>query len=159
MEIWKDIKGYEGRYFISNIGRVSNTKKILTPTDNGNGYLIISLSTKGKRKNYYIHRLVAEAFLNNPCNLPQVNHIDYNRQNNNVNNLEWITQIENVRHSQMNMRHRKGITHSNTNEKYISYRKSKGVYRVTIDKKEYGTYKTLDEAIAKRDAIIKGVVI
>ena len=75
-EIWKDIKNYEGLYQVSNIGRVRSLYttqfgvlhkriRILTPTDNGNGYLIISLSKNKKRKKKYIHRFVAEAFINN----------------------------------------------------------------------------------------------
>ena len=170
-EIFKDIKGYEGLYKISNKGRVKaltawsgnyykakyiNKEKILTPTDNGKGYLIIGLCKRGKRKNFYIHRLVAEAFIKNPNNLPQVNHIDYDKTNNNVNNLEWISQAENIKYSVVNMRGKKHKSHTNTGEQNITYRASKKRYRVTIKQKEYGSYKTLQEAIAKRDAILRG---
>lgn len=158
MEIWKDLKGYEGKYRVSNKGRVSNYKRILTPTDNGNGYLIIGLCKDGKKKNFYIHRLVAGAFIDNPKNKPVVNHRDYNTKNNNAENLEWATQKENVIYSKNNMRHRKSITQTNTGERYISYRKSKATYRVTVDRKEYGTYKTLQEAVVRRDEILKGVI-
>ena len=156
MEIWRDIAGYEGLYQISNKGNIKNLKKLLTPTDNGNGYLIIGLSKNGKRKNYYVHRLAASAFINNPDNKPVVNHKDHNIKNNNINNLEWVTQKENVNYSIKRMCHPKSITRTNTGEKYISYRASRGLYRVIINKKEYGTYKTLKEAIIKRDSIIKG---
>lgn len=159
MEIWKDIKSYEGLYRVSNKGRISNFKRILTPTDNGKGYLIIGLCKDGKRNNFYIHRLVAEAFIDNPENKPVVNHKDYNRANNNVNNLEWITQKDNINHSVVNMRHKKAITHSNTGERYISYRASKNLYRVIINKKEYGAFKTLKEAITVRDNILKGAAL
>ena len=157
-EIFKDIKGYEGLYQISNIGTIKSARGFLTPTDNGNGYLIVGLSKGGKRKNFYIHRLVAEAFIDNPNNKTVVNHKDYNKKNNNANNLEWLTQKENIAYSVVNMKHKKSITHSNTGEKYISYRANKNHYRVTINKKEHGTYKTLKEAITKRDAILKGGV-
>ena len=154
-EIFKDIKGYRGFYKISNKGRVRSTGGILTPTDNGKGYLIIGLCKNGKRKNFYIHRLVAEAFIDNPEKKPVVNHKDYNTRNNDVNNLEWVTQKDNINHSIVNMRHKKAITHSNTGEKYISYRASKDHYRVIINKKEYGAFKTLKEAITVRDNILK----
>lgn len=173
-EIFKDIKGYEGLYKISSLGRVKaltvwsgNGHKskyklketILTPTNNGHGYLIIGLRKNGRRKNFYIHRLVAEAFIDNPDKKPVVNHKDYNIQNNNYNNLEWVTQKENIAHSIKNMRGKKHNSKTNTGERNISYRATKDRYRVIINRKEYGTYKTLKEAIAKRDAILKGVIV
>lgn len=108
-EIWKDIKGYERLYQISNYGRVKSLvfnnnickkkrEKILSPTDNGKGYLIIGLRKNGKRKNYYIHRLVAEHFLKNDKNLKEVNHINFNKKNNSVENLEWVTKEKNIKH-------------------------------------------------------------
>lgn len=173
MEIWKDIENFEGFYQISNFGRVKSLKKwcgnkhlskwidsekILKPTDNGRGYLIIAFNTNGKKKNYYIHRLVATHFLNKPINKNIVNHKDYNKHNNNVNNLEWCTQKENIKYSINNMKHRKNITHSNTGERYICYRKKTKVYRVIIDKKEYGSFKTLEEAKIIRDKILNEVI-
>lgn len=104
-EIWKDVKGYEGLYQISNYGRLKSFKtdskgKILKLTDKNGAYFTIILQGKGvQKRTTRIHRLVAEAFLPNPENLPQVNHIDGNKQNNNVNNLEWCTASYNVKHS------------------------------------------------------------
>ena len=166
-EIWKDIKNYEGLYQVSNIGRVRSLYttqfgvlhkriRILTPTDNGNGYLIISLSKNKKRKKKYIHRLVAEAFINNDKNYKIINHIDKNKQNNNVNNLEWCTQKYNVLYSIENFKKPKKTTHTNTGEKYITYRKSSGRYRIIINRKEYKTTKTLEEAIKVRDKVLGG---
>ena len=90
MEIWKDIEGYEGLYQVSNCGRVRSLwlgkEKVLQPVKHKNGYLFVSL---GRKKIISIHRLVAEAFIPNPDNLPQVNHRDENKENNNVDNLEW----------------------------------------------------------------------
>lgn len=100
MEIWKDIAGYEGLYQVSNRGRVkslprngtSKSEKLLNLHKDSKGSYNVSLSKNGKRKIAYVHRLVAEAFLPNPDNLPQVFHIDGNPANNDVNNLYWCTQ-------------------------------------------------------------------
>lgn len=94
-EIWKDILNYEGYYQISNYGNIKsfhNYRKgsILKPRLK-KGYYQIGLRKEGKRKWYAIHRLVAQAFIPNPNNLPQVNHKDENKLNNNVNNLEWCS--------------------------------------------------------------------
>lgn len=95
MEIWKDIKNYEGLYQISNLGNVKSYHK----RSNGNllklpikrGYYQVGLRKNGTRKYYQVHRLVAETFIENKDNLPQVNHKDENKLNNNVDNLEWCT--------------------------------------------------------------------
>lgn len=105
-EIWKDIKGYENKYQISNYGRVKSLlnicwhnekkrEKILTIKTTGL-YPHIRLMNKGIGKNYLIHRLVAETFIPNPNNLPQVNHIDEDKNNNYVLNLEWCDSLYNV---------------------------------------------------------------
>lgn len=90
-------------YAISIDGRVINniTKKVKKPTDNhsGNGYLYVDLYKDGKRHRKYVHRLVAEAYIPNPFNLPIVNHIDGNPKNNNYKNLEWCTPKQNVEHA------------------------------------------------------------
>ena len=92
-EIWKDIKDYEGHYQVSNLSRVKSIKfgkeRILKPVTDRHGYLIVGLWKNNKQKTYKVHRLVAEAFIDNTDNLPQVNHKDENPLNNNVNNLEW----------------------------------------------------------------------
>ena len=106
MEIWKDIKGYEGSYQISNRGLVkslnfnhTNKEKILKDKINRKGYRYVTLYCNSKAKYMSIHRLVAEAFILNPNNMPQVNHIDGNKGNNTVENLEWCTEKENVQHA------------------------------------------------------------
>jgi len=92
-EIWADVKGFEGLYQVSNKGRLRNNYgKSLRPADNGYGYLRFNLS-KGKN-NYstiYLHRAIAQAFIPNPNNYPEVNHIDENKRNNNLENLEWCS--------------------------------------------------------------------
>ena len=93
-EIWKEIKEYEGKYWVSNLGRVKSKRKILKPI-NGE-YLHVGLSKNGIQVTKLIHRLVAETFIPNSNNLLQVNHKDENKHNNNVNNLEWVTFKENM---------------------------------------------------------------
>lgn len=103
-EEWKDVVGYEGLYGISNLGNVRsiarNTTrgKQLKPTLQS-GYLKVMLSKNNNKKWHSIHRLVATAFIDNKENKKQVNHIDGNKTNNNVNNLEWCTCRENIIHS------------------------------------------------------------
>ena len=105
-EIWKDIQGYEGLYMVSNLGRVKSLnyhrtgkERIMKPSDNGHGYLFVVLCKDGKDKNCRINRLVAQAFLPNPNNLPEVNHKDENPKNNRVENLEWCSRQYNVDYS------------------------------------------------------------
>lgn len=106
VEVWKDIIGYESLYQGSNFGRVRSLDrwvkgkngsircckgKILKPGTNKDGYLYVNLYKNRKEKKFYVHRLVAEAFISNPDNLPCVNHKDENKQNNVVSNLEWCS--------------------------------------------------------------------
>jgi len=99
-EIWKDVKGYEGLYQVSNMGRVKNLKRntIKTPCSVKDYYRIV-LSKNNNKVSTGIHCLVAKAFINNPENKPEVNHKDGIKTNNIVSNLEWCTRIENVHHS------------------------------------------------------------
>lgn len=108
-EIWKDIEGYDGLYQVSNTGRVrsfikwkdriSETPRILKQARQKTGYLFVGLSKDSNVKYERIHRLVAKAFLDNPENKPEVNHIDGDKTNNNLFNLEWATRSENGKHS------------------------------------------------------------
>ena len=89
---FKPIPNYEGIYWITKNGDVINANgKILKPYDNGYGYLMVDLKSNGIRKHARIHRLVAEAFIPNPNNLPEVNHKDEDSHNNFFSNLEWCT--------------------------------------------------------------------
>lgn len=110
MEIFKDIPGYEGLYQVSNLGNIRRIlfinnqvqkKKItiIKKQTNKRNRIQASLYKNGKRKNLLVHRLVAMAFLDNPNNYPEVNHIDGNSLNNNVNNLEWCTKKYNMQHA------------------------------------------------------------
>lgn len=113
-EEWRDIKGFEGYYQISSLGRIKSLKRLiirrdgkpypqkecfLKPSKNRKGYLTGQLSKDYKTTFYQVHRLVAEAFIPNVYNLPQVNHIDGNKENNSVDNLEWISNYDNMQHS------------------------------------------------------------
>ena len=102
METWKEIEGFNGRYEVSNLGNVRNkqTGNILNGRYSKSGYQFVGLSKVPKReayKNYAVHRLVANAFISNPENKPEVNHIDNNPSNNKVENLEWVTHKENMK--------------------------------------------------------------
>jgi len=124
-EIWRDIKGYEGRYQVSSIGRIKRLERvffdksghkqhpkerILKSCTNHNGYLRITLcNSSGKKKRFFVHRLVCEAFHENPKNKPSVNHIDENKTNNIASNLEWCTYKENCNHGTRSIRIAKGV--------------------------------------------------
>lgn len=117
-EIWKDVVGYEGIYQVSNFGGVRSCDRTIyykrgkpsspyktvkgreiTQHISNTGYYNVKLCNGGDRKYFFVHRLVATAFIPNKENKPQINHIDGNRLNNHVNNLEWVTMSENVLHA------------------------------------------------------------
>ena len=108
MEIWRDIEDYEGLYQISNKGRVKSLKygkeRIRTPVINNSGYLNIILYKNTEAQHRLVHRLVAEAFIPNLENKPQINHKDENKLNNCVENLEWIRHIDNCNYGSRNER-------------------------------------------------------
>lgn len=97
-EIWKDIPGYEGRYQISNLGRMRSIRVRILKPYNSDGYQIGTIREGDKQIRHGIHRFVAEAFLPNPEGKEQVNHINGNRADNRVENLEWATCQENNLH-------------------------------------------------------------
>lgn len=102
MEMWREIKGTDGLLEISDMGRVrSNMRdgRILKTQKDKKGYERLRVTVKRQKMSLKIHREVAKAFIENPDNLPQVNHIDGNKSNNRVDNLEWASNIENARHA------------------------------------------------------------
>lgn len=130
-EEWRDIKDYEGLYRISNLGRVKSLnykgtgrEGILKLFKNKYGYLYVCLSKNGVHKYFRVHRLVAQAFIPNPNNLPQVNHKDENCINNCVDNLEWCTQEYNNNYGTHNEKIRRTKYkkyNGNTSKKVFQY--------------------------------------
>ena len=108
MEHWKPIAGYEGIYEVSDMGNVRSLKfgkqKILKPQNSGRGYLKINLYKDGQKKMSFVHRLVAEAFIQNPKNLDTINHKDEVKTNNSASNLEWMSQKDNNNYGTRNKR-------------------------------------------------------
>lgn len=113
-EVWKDIDEYKGLYQISNLGRVKSLKKyagkslreekILKTYKDKDGYIKVILCKNNKTRFLSIHRLLAEAFIPNPENLPQINHKDENKENNDIDNLEWCTCKYNINYGSRNER-------------------------------------------------------
>jgi hypothetical protein len=142
-EIWKDVIGFEEGYQVSNLGSIrSKTRKVynyikpgrvLKTRDNGNGYQYLSLSSNNKKsKHVYVHRLVAEAFIPNINRYKQVNHKDFNKSNNSVDNLEWVSVVENLNH----------------------YRKSRKFNMDLKNKSTKAASKTLQRVIDNKDNIL-----
>ena len=159
MEIWKPVKGYEGLYEVSNLGRVRSFDKYVSCTRNGvemdilhkgkilkpvkrqHGYLGVMLYGKGGHatrgfKTFSVHRLVAEAFIPNPNGLPEVNHIDEDKTNNKAENLEWISHINNTNFGTAQLRR---------SQKMRNNMRSKPIGQYTKDGKLVAVYPSLAE--------------
>lgn len=150
-ETWRPVPGFEGRYEVSNMGRVREIRVLKT---DGGGHRYSRVGIDGHTQ--YVHRLVALAFLGEPpSSRAVVNHKDFNTRNNSAENLEWITQTENVRHATQRMKKPKTICReSNTGHKYITHDGRR--YRVRI--KQLGVYKrfeSLDESVEYRNEVMK----
>lgn len=123
-EIWKNIEGFEGLYQISNYGNVKSLKygkeRILKPRKDKDGYLRVGLYINGKGKDYTIHRLVALYFiLNNDLFKTQINHKDENKENNNVNNLEWCDAVYNTNYGNRNKKISKEVNQYSLDGNFI----------------------------------------
>lgn len=154
-EIWRDIKGYEGLYQVSNFGRVKsimfrnnickkNREKIIKISTSNKNRQYVMLYKNGKRKNLTVHRLVAQEFIPNIEELPEVNHIDGNPQNNNVCNLEWCTKTYNEWHAY----------HNGLNEKFKQYNELRKKPIIRDDGKIYDcTYSAAKDLNVKVTAV------
>ena len=159
-EMWKPVVGYETFYEVSNLGRVRNVRrgyKIVKSYTNKGGYQRVQLSHDKKKLNYMVHRLVADAFLRKPKNKDVINHKDFNRSNNSVKNLEWVTFKENSHYSMDHMvQARLKVTMSCT--KYHNIHPNRDHFQVRV--KRYGkeiinkTLPTLEEAIKYRNMVL-----
>lgn len=145
-EMWKDVVGYEGLYKVSSKGNIYSVnrrdsrgvkcgRRTLKPRYHRDGYLHVGLYRNGKMKNKLIHRLVLEAFVENPNNLPEVNHKDENKINNELSNLEWCDTSYNSNHGTRNRR--------------IGQTKSKKVRAINVETGEVITFNSAKEAISK----------
>lgn len=133
--VWRAVKGYEGLYAVSNTGQVKSLfryKKVLKPNITKRGYCSVELFKDGQSKRLLIHRLVAEAFISNQDNLPQVNHIDENPMNNSADNLEWCTAKYNMNYGEgAKARHLK-IDYSTEKRKQIARENGKKVSKPVL---------------------------
>ena len=166
LEVWKPIKGTDGLYEVSNTGKVRSlnygntgmTKELKLSADRLTGY--VRVRVKDMNENVMlcsVHRLVAEAFIPNPDNLPCVNHKDEDKTNNDVSNLEWCTQKENAIYSSWKMRGVRKGNHTNTGEHHIT-RRPNGKHRVIIKGKEYGSFMDIKKAIKRRDEVLEAMI-
>lgn len=167
-EEWREIPGYDGRYQVSSLGNfrsvstnrcihgsLTKIKRIrnFSLIDNGNGYLYVSVSDNGKRRNIYIHRAVAEAFIPHEKGKNVVNHKDFNKKNNCVENLEWCDQRQNVQYSSHRMKKPKSACrNTNTGEKYITLKRGK--YVLNIKGRICKTFSDLSEAKMCKEEIL-----
>lgn len=155
-EVWKDVVGYEGIYQVSNLGQLKNIKhnRLLTGAINRYGYVSVVLIKDKKVKNTRMHRLIAETFIPNPKNKNQVNHINGIKTDNRVENLEWVSNHENVIHAWEN-----GLTRPLWKNKFgKNHNRSKEIYQIDkntnlVIKKFYGCSEAERETGVKRQNI------
>ena len=157
-EIWKDISYFPNKYSISNKGRVKNkiTNHIYKNTNKKGDYLRVVLYDDSKTKTFLLHRLVAEAFIPNPYNLPEVNHIDANKQNNCVDNLEWCTRSYNILHA---IKNELGVLHGiNKYNKNKCFNKYGYIYQYTKDNIFVNKYYSVKEASEKTGVCARNIL-
>ena len=137
----KDIKGYEGKYAVTSCGKVWShiNEKFLSPRITKCGYYEVHLCNNGKSKQFRVHRLVAEAYIDNLENKPEVNHKDENKLNNCINNLEWVTTKENSNYG--------------TRSQRVSQKKSRSIYCKELNQ----TFSSMTEA-QKQTGVNRGLI-
>lgn len=139
-EIWKDIEGYDGKYQVSDLGRVRRAgKRVLKPQERNHGYLSVWLyDGHNNAKQISIHRLVASAFVPNPMRKPEVNHLDEDKKNNRAENLEWCTRKENVVYGTATERTARANTNGKKSKKIGQYSREGELIRVFPSLQEAG---------------------
>lgn len=163
-EVFEDLKGYEDSYQISDSGRIFTKRRLvgnqiyygkeLVPQLTHDGYLKVTLSRGGDSKKFYLHRLVAIQFIDNPMGLPQVNHKDGNKLNNNLNNLEWCTKSENQNHAIHTGLMQRGQDRPSaklTESQVIEIYKLKGILKAQDIADKYGVSKNTINCILRGD--------
>jgi DNA-directed RNA polymerase subunit H (RpoH/RPB5) len=163
-ELWEELNGFKGKYSISNKGRIRNneTSNVLKPYDN-KGYLRINLYNEGKIERKLIHRLVAKYFLVNRDGKEQVNHKDLDKRNNSVDNLEWISDSDNVEHAINNIEGREEYLKEKMAEIGKEYYKigveasKKAVAKLDGDNNIIEIYESARSADRKTDASYRGI--
>ena len=137
-ETWRDVVGYEDQYEVSSFGNVRRKIQNLKLNSSVHGYYNVSLSKNGECTTKLVHRLVAEAFLDNSECKEQVNHKDCNKLNNEINNLEWVTPQENITHAVLNERQRDQRGEDNNMSKLTE---KDVLFIMKLKKSGYTTYK------------------
>jgi len=165
-EIIKDIDGWEKIYAITNLGRVWAYERVfddclcrtyirrgrwLTPSLNNRGYTSVALCTKNTKATVSVHRLVAKAFVANPRNLNEVNHINGVKNDNRACNLEWVTHSENINHAV-----KTGLQHSLTSEKHWNVKLKKE--QVEKIRKDYATNKYKQTELGRKYGVHKTTI-
>ena len=163
-EIWKDIEGYEGTYQVSNTGKVKRIKTLIKCknghnftlkehyiylNDKGGNYLTVNLNKENKTKRFYVHRLVAKAFIENVNNKSEVNHIDGNKHNNKVKNLEWVTRSENLKHAWDNELFDREKRRNIARIIALNNRNIYKVYRYNVKTKEIKEYEKIQDTFSE----------
>jgi len=151
------IPNTNGLYFASDDGEIFRNGKRIAPINNGNDYLCVVLSIEGKTQRKYIHRLICEAYIANPENKSEVNHIDGNKMNNSLYNLEWATRSENQFHRYKVLKH----SGANLGKTGSENGRSKTVYQLDLDGNTINVFESVLEAQRRtgiNEASIRGVV-
>ena len=125
---WREVKEYSN-YEVNQLGEIRHKKrqKILKPRDNNGGYQYVNFKINGKNTNFAVHRIVANAFIPNPNGYTEVNHKDYNKKNNCVDNLEWVSSSQNKQHSYLKQENKK------TRGKAVNQYTKEGIFLKTFD--------------------------
>lgn len=144
VEVWREVKEFAGKYEVSNFGRVrsldyrhTGQARVLRPSMSTDGYLLVDIFKDGKKTRKFVHRVVAEAFIENPSNLTQVNHRNEIKEDNRVENLEWISQKDNINYGTGNERRSKAqLNHPKKSKRVLQFDRSGNLLREWLSTSE-----------------------